>query len=178
MSTARLLWLDDCRDPFYNQVKFDGTIFWVKSVEQFSAWIEENGLPDMISFDYVLGNMPDMFTDGIGAAKAVIRYCTKGDEVKEFPQFAVHSEHEDAYKLQQYIHRAIDLYELGEIRQVGKILEKPVVTENSNTRNFGTRSSYTPTQPIVPAKPKYTLGRNDNCGCGSGKKYKRCCINK
>ena len=22
-----------------------------------------------------------------------------------------------------------------------------------------------------------TLGRNDKCGCGSGKKYKKCCIN-
>ncbi|WP_238374901.1 SEC-C metal-binding domain-containing protein, partial [Aggregatibacter actinomycetemcomitans] len=27
-------------------------------------------------------------------------------------------------------------------------------------------------------KPKRKVGRNDPCPCGSGKKYKKCCINK
>ena len=30
-------------------------------------------------------------------------------------------------------------------------------------------------QPVV--KPK-KIGRNDPCPCGSGKKYKKCCMNK
>jgi uncharacterized protein YecA (UPF0149 family) len=25
--------------------------------------------------------------------------------------------------------------------------------------------------------PKIKLGRNDKCPCGSGKKYKKCCLN-
>ena len=33
----------------------------------------------------------------------------------------------------------------------------------------------------IPRKPKqmkreYTIGRNDECPCGSGKKYKKCCL--
>jgi uncharacterized protein YecA (UPF0149 family) len=27
-------------------------------------------------------------------------------------------------------------------------------------------------------KPKKKIGRNDPCPCGSGKKYKKCCMNK
>jgi len=27
-------------------------------------------------------------------------------------------------------------------------------------------------------EPYRDLGRNDKCGCGSGKKYKKCCINR
>jgi uncharacterized protein len=31
-------------------------------------------------------------------------------------------------------------------------------------------------QPVVPVAPK--VGRNEPCPCGSGKKYKKCCLNK
>ena len=33
-------------------------------------------------------------------------------------------------------------------------------------------------QPKVHQKPKKNVGRNDPCPCGSGKKYKKCCLNK
>jgi preprotein translocase subunit SecA len=29
--------------------------------------------------------------------------------------------------------------------------------------------------PAQPVKAKQTVGRNDPCPCGSGKKYKKCC---
>ena len=29
-----------------------------------------------------------------------------------------------------------------------------------------------------PAKAEVKIGRNDPCTCGSGKKYKNCCMNK
>ncbi len=35
---------------------------------------------------------------------------------------------------------------------------------------------HNPAQPIHRAGPK--IGRNDTCPCGSGQKYKRCCLNK
>jgi hypothetical protein len=38
-----------------------------------------------------------------------------------------------------------------------------------------------PSQAIQPPKPMATakkVGRNDPCTCGSGKKYKKCCLNK
>lgn len=29
---------------------------------------------------------------------------------------------------------------------------------------------------ILPANNKFKIGRNDSCFCGSGKKYKKCCL--
>jgi len=31
--------------------------------------------------------------------------------------------------------------------------------------------------PAKPVAKAITIGRNDPCPCGSGKKYKRCCLN-
>lgn len=186
----KLLWLDDTRDPVYNEVKFDGVIHWVKSVKEFEAYLEEFGLPDKISFDYILGNMPDMFTDGIGAAKAVIRYCTKNglDNPLPFPVFSVHSEHDEAYKLNDYIIRNIELYDLGEVRQEGEVKTKKkddllMVTGPSQGKAqdvvFHKTRSIGPTVAgyghHAPVKKSNTPGRNEPCNCGSGKKYKRCC---
>jgi preprotein translocase subunit SecA len=30
----------------------------------------------------------------------------------------------------------------------------------------------------LPGKPKQKVGRNDRCPCGSGKKFKNCCMKK
>ena len=32
--------------------------------------------------------------------------------------------------------------------------------------------------PIIPVKAESKIGRNEPCPCGSGKKYKKCCLNK
>ena len=29
----------------------------------------------------------------------------------------------------------------------------------------------------IPPDPSYKVGRNDECPCGSGRKYKHCCLN-
>jgi len=43
-------------------------------------------------------------------------------------------------------------------------------------------NNFTPQQPQVPEIPPVTsspkIGRNEPCWCGSGKKYKKCCLNK
>jgi uncharacterized protein YchJ len=31
---------------------------------------------------------------------------------------------------------------------------------------------------VLPKRAKARIGRNEPCSCGSGKKYKKCCINK
>ena len=33
-------------------------------------------------------------------------------------------------------------------------------------------------EPVAPIKGGGNVGRNDPCPCGSGKKYKKCCLNK
>jgi len=37
---------------------------------------------------------------------------------------------------------------------------------------------HTPIIPHVPTKTQIKIGRNDPCPCGSGKKYKKCCLGK
>jgi hypothetical protein len=60
-----LLWLDDIRDPKDNiwltwmiDAEINPTAFniiWVKSYDDFTKWIEKNGLPSLICFDHDLG---------------------------------------------------------------------------------------------------------------------------
>lgn len=56
-----LLWLDDCRDPMeddwlnFSPIGKDITTVWVKSYDEFTKWITENGLPTAICFDHDLG---------------------------------------------------------------------------------------------------------------------------
>jgi SWIM/SEC-C metal-binding protein len=35
-----------------------------------------------------------------------------------------------------------------------------------------------PAPPTIPAKSAPKVGRNDPCPCGSGKKYKKCCLDR
>lgn len=63
----KLLWLDDIRNP--HETNLDGIkhwlvfspiqepyeVTWVKSYNEFVAWIKRNGLPDGICFDHDLG---------------------------------------------------------------------------------------------------------------------------
>lgn len=41
-----------------------------------------------------------------------------------------------------------------------------------------TKSQLKDVERIKPVQPKSQLNRNDLCLCGSGKKYKNCCLNK
>lgn len=60
MKKGTLLWLDDIRNPLEdNWLVFSPItpteVVWVKSYEQFTKWIIENGLPEAICFDHDLG---------------------------------------------------------------------------------------------------------------------------
>jgi hypothetical protein len=58
-----LLWLDDMRDPLtnnwlqYSALSAPHNTIWVKSYNEFVAWITENGLPDGINFDHDLADV-------------------------------------------------------------------------------------------------------------------------
>lgn len=41
-----------------------------------------------------------------------------------------------------------------------------------------TKSQLKDSERTKPVQPKSQLNRNDLCLCGSGKKYKNCCLNK
>ena len=53
---------------------------------------------------------------------------------------------------------------------------QPVPDIRVNSRSFAADSLHNSAQAAPPATPK--VGRNEPCPCGSGLKFKRCCLNK
>jgi len=48
-----------------------------------------------------------------------------------------------------------------------------------NPKSFrGKRTKMKQIENLTIVKTEPTIGRNDPCPCGSGKKYKKCCLNK
>jgi preprotein translocase subunit SecA len=45
-----------------------------------------------------------------------------------------------------------------------------IVSQNNNNQNNQER----PKETLVPVRAEQKVGRNDDCPCGSGKKYKKC----
>lgn len=90
-----ILWLDDVRNPFLDfELKVPvvaGDIVWVRSFEEFNAWITNNGTPDVISFDHDLGDVNDAHPEktGMDCAKSLIDYCIDNDA--KLPRIYVHS---------------------------------------------------------------------------------------
>lgn len=177
-----LLWLDDVRDPRAHAPKFEGDIVWVKSYAEFDAYMQNNPMPDMISFDYMLGTGEDMFTDGIGCAKSVIRKCDR--ESVNFPRYRIHSTFDSVSKLRKYIEHAIDMYELGDAVEEDRVKNTPEQDKFEGVKTGTTGSalqfsgSYTKIVDAIklpaPIPRNKRLGRNEICNCGSGKKFKHC----
>jgi len=112
----KLLWLDDIRNPFVADWRMqyapqfaygEGETTWVKSYDEFTKWITENGLPYMIAFDHDLGQdvANDKVADGMSkrksrrekrtemsgfeCAKWLVDYCIDNDV--DLPQWTIQS---------------------------------------------------------------------------------------
>lgn len=79
MSSTIKLYLDDLR-PIPNG--FIG----VRSFTAFVDYINQNGLPNFISFDHDLG----LEESGFDCARWLVNYCL--DKNKELPEFTIHSQ--------------------------------------------------------------------------------------
>jgi len=96
MSKLKYLFLDDKRSPAdcitYMQKKgIDASVYllpWkiVRSYDGFLKWIEQNGLPGIISFDH---DLEEAGKRGIDAAKWLVNYCLEKDLA--LPQYIIHS---------------------------------------------------------------------------------------
>jgi uncharacterized protein YecA (UPF0149 family) len=53
-------------------------------------------------------------------------------------------------------------------------MEAICTEQNSTDNGFDDAGFFVPNKPIVKSGP--IVGRNDPCSCGSGKKYKNCCL--
>ena len=112
------LFLDDWRIPkdctTYMQNRTDCSIFheeWdiVRSYGQFGKWLEDNGVPDLVSFDYDLADVAELkeslpieewfdldenrVYNGLDCAELLLEYCKKRG--LKFPEYAVHSANPD-----------------------------------------------------------------------------------
>jgi len=103
-----VLWLDDMRDPikylkkkvtkdsgalynninFYNELmqKYDPEFTWVRTFEEFTDYIMQNGLPDLVSLDHDLGKG---LKKGAECAHWLKQYCTENG--LKLPKFYAHS---------------------------------------------------------------------------------------
>lgn len=110
-----LLWLDDIRNPFENDGEWlvfspipqPHITVWVKSYDEFTKWIKENGLPDAICFDHDLGEdvASELVSKGINKKEArrkkkelptgydctkwLVEYCIKNKAT--IPEFNIQS---------------------------------------------------------------------------------------
>jgi hypothetical protein len=100
----KYLFLDDERDPIntYEYTRYVPFVSkeWdiVRSYDEFTQYIIQNGLPDFISFDHDLGYISQDYWDnnlnnneknGMDCAKFLIEYCI--DNNNNLPQYYVHS---------------------------------------------------------------------------------------
>lgn len=92
----KLLWLDDYRNPHeikdgikhwlvFSPIEYPYDIVWVKSYKEFTAWINENGLPNAICFDHDLG----LYESGYDCAKWLVEYCL--DRNLKIPTYNIQS---------------------------------------------------------------------------------------
>lgn len=144
-----VLWLDDKRSPekylatkkdsnafirnsdFYQRLskKYNPQFVWVHNLEEFSNYIETNGLPDLVSFDFDLGaGIPK----GSECAKWLKQYCVKNNI--PLPKYYVHSANNNAQKfIPDELEHQTQLNELVYINGIkGK---KANLTYNTNKRN-------------------------------------------
>lgn len=103
-----LLWLDDIRNPEsgnwlnYSPIHPPFKIIWAKNYQEFTDWINQNGLPDGICFDHDLepdeidGDILDLKNakikfakTGYDCAKWLVDYCL--DNNKMLPLFNIQS---------------------------------------------------------------------------------------
>ena len=76
----RLLWLDDLLDPkdsrmnwlAFSPIGEEVEVIWAKNMDEFTSWIQTNGLPDAICFDHDLGENE---STGYDCAKWLVEHC-------------------------------------------------------------------------------------------------------
>ncbi len=68
--------------------------------------------------------------------------------------------------------KPIDTMIMGDLEDI----EIKLCLRNNRDTQASQHNWFNDNLPFVNSEPK--IGRNDTCPCGSGKKYKRCCLNK
>ena len=149
----------------------DEALKWFSEIIQFflNSDLEENVIDsDVIALlicnaidikgSELLPEIEKLFERGI-VSKGI---CGDWKEVKEA------FEHPDKYDKRKEILPIAERYEEVTSTWAG-------YNEEEDNSSFDFDDYYEP--PVVPVRAEPKIGRNDPCPCGSGKKYKKCCLN-
>lgn len=157
--TISILWLDDMRNPqryfskkddkgvgtLYNNLEFykklrkeyNPKFVWVKNFDEFVDYIEKNGLPDFISFDYDLGKG---LKKGAECALWIKQYCKENN--KTLPKFYVHSANQNGKRQINSILTYETMNENVYVNGLDKRNKKVNLTYNTNDRMVGRIQRY------------------------------------
>jgi preprotein translocase subunit SecA len=115
---------------------------------------------DMLWMDHL--DSMDRLRDGIG-----LRGYGQKDPLVEYKK--------ESYRMFQSLLGAIEDNVISTIFKIQVVKKVKSPMENKNISTTGGDESSTSSAPQVKLKK---VGRNDPCPCGSGKKYKKCCMGK
>jgi len=122
---------------------------------------------------YIYLDMPPKEMTGRDFREAVLeilprRFTGKEKYLSQVPQVAA------AYM--EYLRSSTDLKDLPQIEKTLEELKKRFIKKVKSVKDTDRIQDEAPVSQIVREKVK--LSRNDPCPCGSGKKYKKCCLGK
>ena len=117
--------------------------------------------------------------DEIGYYEGCLSYPKKGVHTKRYRNVIIHTEQEESdwyFSGAKKISEGTGTWETAKKHdQEQRLLESICVQhEIDHLHGLTIMDRENKPQPIVIEK----IGRNEPCSCGSGKKYKKCCINK
>ena len=163
-------------------------------------YVENKLMPFKESYDYILKRLKEEPKNAGLYLRAgnVARNFNKYDEaVKHYEKaielnpklIATYLNLVEMYEFRYKYYRIEDaktsaIFYLNEMMDLFRTQDFDILTlknENSLVQFMGEKSEslgvYIPELIKIPLAKKEKIGRNDPCPCGSGKKYKKCCLN-
>jgi hypothetical protein len=140
--------------------------YWTELLEYYNNLSEEEVEPTYLAFFVSYIHRPNDYQMSL----------IKSLYDKNYIDESVNGSFEELFEFEE------DFRELATVFDIQNDLEK-YYNEIKNQNKFDNFDDYidylnnkNKQSPIVNTQPK--INRNDNCPCGSGKKYKKCCINE
>ncbi len=151
----------------YEVIEFNGKEL-IPIIEELYKYdvVDFNAFGDFNEVESIIKNSDSPKKEILSITKIYDEYKSWNDD--DFDEYDEYDEYDDELS-EDFVDK---LYE-----QVLNI-ETNHKNDNNNNNNIPKRhiANYNDGEPIVNETPK--IGRNEPCPCGSGKKYKKCCINK
>lgn len=125
-----------------------------KGEEEKAEWLCED-IYDICHVGPDLKNLLETYNDRVGGFKDM-------SQAEEILQLMVELSN-SVRRWENNGHTSLEIFERNKKSKLGSIIDKPSELGGDN---------------VIDIKTRKKIGRNDPCPCGSGKKYKNCCLAK